>query len=73
MKHKWRAFSRQAVAEEATAADDHDYVNGQRSTSEQSKLKAAEVQQTGLRAPDEIRHGRVQLFEPRGTVIIVIN
>lgn len=42
-------------AEKATAADIRCYVNDQH-TSAEHKLEAADIKQTGLRLPDEIRH-----------------
>lgn len=51
-----------ACRKKATAADIHGYVNDQRSTSAEPKLEAAEVEANW--APDEIRHGSVQPFQP---------
>lgn len=75
-----RCSQRAAKKKKATAADIHSYVNGQRSTSAEPKLEAAEVKAgTGLRAPDEIRRGSVQPARSahaaalRGIIITVIN
>ena len=75
-----RCSQRAAKKKKATAADIHSYVNGRRSTSAEPKLEAAEVKAgTGLRAPDEIRHGSVQpalsahAAALRGIIITVIN
>lgn len=43
------------LAEKATAADIRCYVNDQH-TSAEHKLEAADIKQTGLRLPEEIRH-----------------